>query len=238
MTSAPLRMVVPVMSGPEMMSQMGLQQQLDAFKAEFARTAPTGRPTLYEAKIEELRASFALERAIRTSDRAPDFTLPDPQGRNVSLGALLEVGPAVVTFYRGGWCPYCNIQLRAYQAMLPEMTALGARLVAISPQLPDGSLSTAESNELTFAVLSDVGNRVARTFGLVWSLPEELRAALRSNNRALPGINGDDSWELPVPATYVVARDGGVALAAIDVDYRNRLEPDAILTTLRSLRPV
>jgi peroxiredoxin len=143
-----------------------------------------------------------------------------------------------VTFYRGGWCPYCNIQLRAYQAMLPEMTALGARLVAISPQLPDGSLSTAESNELTFAVLSDVGNRVARTFGLVWSLPEELRAALRSNNKALPGINGDDSWELPVPATYVVARDGGVALAAIDVDYRNRLEPDAILTTLRSLRPV
>ena len=216
---------------------MGLQQQLDAFKAEFARTAPAGRPALYEAKIEELRASFALERAIRTSDRAPDFTLPDPQGRNVSLGALLEVGPAVVPFYRGGWCPYCNIQLRAYQAMLPEMTALGARLVAISPQLPDGSLSTAESNKLTFAVLSDVGNSVARTFGLVWSLPEELRTALRSNNKALPGINGDDSWELPVPATYVVARDGRVALAAIDVDYRNRLEPDAILTTLRSLRP-
>jgi peroxiredoxin len=217
---------------------MGLQQQLDAFKAEFARTAPAGRPALYEAKIEELRSSFAKERAIRTGDRAPDFILLDAQGRDVSLGALLEAGPAVVTFYRGGWCPYCNIQLRAYQAILPEMTALGARLVAISPQLPDGSLSTAESNELTFAVLSDVGNSVARNFGLVWSLPEELRAALRSNNKALPAINGDDSWELPVPATYVVARDGGVALAAIDVDYRNRPEPDAILTTLRSLRPV
>jgi peroxiredoxin len=217
---------------------MGLQQQLDAFKAEFARTAPAGRPALYEAKIEELRSSFAKEGAIRTGDRAPDFILLDAQGRDVSLGALLEAGPAVVTFYRGGWCPYCNIQLRAYQAILPEMTALGARLVAISPQLPDGSLSTAESNELTFAVLSDVGNSVARNFGLVWSLPEELRAALRSNNKALPAINGDDSWELPVPATYVVARDGGVALAAIDVDYRNRPEPDAILTTLRSLRPV
>jgi peroxiredoxin len=118
------------------------------------------------------------------------------------------------------------------------MTALGARLVAISPQLPDGSLSTAEANELTFDVLSDVGNRVARSFGLVWSLSEELREALRSNNKALPGINGDDSWELPVPATYVVARDGRVALAAVDVDYRSRLEPDAILATLRSLRPV
>jgi len=215
---------------------MGLQQQLDVFKVEFARTAPAGRPALYEAKIEELRASFALERAIRTGDEVPDFTLPDPQGRNVSLGALLEAGPVVVTFYRGGWCPYCNIQLRAYQAILPEISALGARMVAISPQLPDGSLSTAEANELTFDVLSDVGNRVARTFGLVWSLPEELRAALRSNNKALPDINGDDSWELPVPGTYVVARDGRVALAAIDVDYRNRLEPDAIVNTLRSLR--
>lgn len=118
------------------------------------------------------------------------------------------------------------------------MTALGARLVAISPQLPDSSLSTIEANELTFDVLSDIGNNVARNFGLVWSLPEELRAALRSNNKALPGINGDESWELPVPATYVIARDGAVALAAIDVDYRNRLEPEAILNTLRSLRPV
>jgi peroxiredoxin len=225
------------------MSQMGLQQQLDMFKVEFARTAPVGRPALYEAKIEELRASFALERAIRTGDQAPDFTLPDPQGNAVSLATLLRAGPAVVTFYRGGWyrggwCPYCNMQLRAYQAVLPEITALGARLVAISPQLPDSSLSTTEANELTFDVLSDVGNSVARNFGLVWSLPEELRAALRSNNKALPGINGDDSWELPVPATYVVACDGSVALAAIDVDHRNRLEPDAILTTLRSLRPV
>jgi peroxiredoxin len=225
------------MTGLERISQMGLQQQLDAFKAEFVRTAPAGRPALYEAKIEELRASFALERAIRTGDQAPDFTLPDPQGRALSLGTLLESGPAVVTFYRGGWCPYCNIQLRAYQAALPEMTVLRARLIAISPQVPDGSLSTAEANHLTFDVLSDVGNRVARRFGLVWSLPEELRAALRSNNKALPDINGDDSWELPVPATYVIARDGVVALAAIDVDYRNRLEPDAILAALRSLRP-
>jgi peroxiredoxin len=217
---------------------MALQSQLDAFKAEFARTAPAGRAALYEAKIEDLRASFALERAIRTGDQAPDFTLPNPQGRPVSLGTLLEAGPAVVTFYRGGWCPYCNIQLRAYQAVLADISALGARLVAISPQLPDGSLSTAEANELTFDVLSDVGNRVARSFRLVWSLPEELRAALRSNSKALPDINGDDTWELPVPATYVIVRDRRVALAAIDVDYRKRLEPDAILSALRSLRPM
>lgn len=217
---------------------MGLQQQLDAFKAEFARIAPAGRPALYEAKIGELRASFAVERAIRTGDQVPDFTLPNQRGKPVSLAALLEAGPAVVTFYRGGWCPYCNIQLRAYQAILPEIAALGGRLVAISPQLPDGSLSTAQANKLTFDVLSDTSNRVARSFGLVWTLPEELRAALRSSNKALPEINGDDSWELPVPATYVIARDHRIALAGIDVDYRERLEPDVILSVLRSLRPV
>jgi peroxiredoxin len=215
---------------------MGLEQQLATFKAEFARTAPAGRPALYEAKIEELRASFALEAALGTGDEAPDFLLPDVRGNAVSLFAVLRHGPAVVTFYRGGWCPYCNIQLRAYQAVLPEITALGSRLLAISPQLPDRSLSTAESNQLTFDVLSDVGNRVARSFGLVYALPEELREALRSNNKALPGINGDESWELPVPATYVIAPDRRVALAYTEVDYRKRLEPDAVLASLKSLR--
>ena len=216
---------------------MGLQQQLDAFKAEFAHTAPAGRPALYDAKIEDLRASFAQDRALGLGDPSPAFSLPNQQGRMVSLDDVLRTGPAVVTFYRGGWCPYCDIQLRAYQAVLPEITALGGRLVAISPQLPDGSLSTAEANALTFDVLSDVGNGLARRFGLVWSLPEELRAALRSNNKALPGFNGDNSWELPVPATFVIGRDGRVALAAIEVDYRKRLEPDAILAALRLFGP-
>jgi peroxiredoxin len=112
---------------------------------------------------------------------------------------------------------------------------LGARLVAISPQLPDNSLDTVNKNALTFEVLSDVGNEVARSYGLVYSLPEEIRAALRSNNKALPSINGDESWELPVPATYVIARDRLVALAYIEVDYRKRLEPEALLTSLKSL---
>ncbi len=215
---------------------MGLEQQLAGFKVEFARTAPAGRYALYEAKIEELRASFAMETAIGIDDQAPDFVLPDARGKISSLSGTLRSGPAVVTFYRGGWCPYCDIHLRAYQAALPAISALGARLVAISPQLPDGSLSTAQTNELTFDVLSDVGNTVARRFGLAYALPEELRAALRSNNKALPGINGDESWELPVPATYVIDQDRRVVLAAIDVDYRNRLDPEAILASLKSLR--
>lgn len=215
---------------------MDLQTQLDAFKSEFERTAPPGRAALYDAKIEELRDSFAWKEAIALGDVAPAFSLPDARGHGVSLSDLLRAGPVVVTFYRGGWCPYCNIQLRAYQAILPQLTALGARLVAISPQLPDGSLSTAETDALTFDVLSDVGNAVARRFGLVYRLSDEQQAAMRSNNKALPAINGDESWELPVPATYIIGADGRVALAFLEADYRKRLEPEAILATLQALQ--
>jgi peroxiredoxin len=230
------RLFGSVQSIKKEINPMSLQEQLDAFKAEFVRTAPHERSALYEAKIEELRASFASEGAVGVGGEAPEFSLPNARGNLVSLSEQLKHGPIVATFYRGGWCPYCNIQLRAYQAILPRLTALGARLIAISPQLPDGSLSTAETNALTFDVLSDVGNVVARNFGLVYALPEELRAALRSNNKALPGINGDESWELPVPATYVISHDRRVAFAHMDVDHRIRLEPDTILTTLTALR--
>jgi peroxiredoxin len=214
---------------------MSLEEELGAFKTEFSRTAPPGRAALYEAKIEELRADFASATAINVGDTAPDFAIPNAAGKSIVLMDLLKSGPVVLTFYRGGWCPYCNIQLRAYQSVLPQISALGARLVAISPQLPDNSLDTVNKNTLTFDVLSDVGNEVARSYGLVYSLPDEIRAALRSNNKALPSINGDESWELPVPATYVIARDGLVALAYIEVDYRKRLEPEALLRCLKSL---
>ena len=214
---------------------MSLEHELASFKAEFSRTAPAGRAALYEAKIEELRADFALASAVGADEAAPDFALPNAAGKSIVLKELLRSGPVILTFYRGGWCPYCNIQLRAYQSVLPQISASGARLVAISPQLPDNSLDTANKNALTFDVLSDVRNEVARSYGLVYSLPEEIRAALRSNNKALPSINGDQSWELPVPATYVIARDQHVALAYIEVDYRKRLEPEALLTCLKSL---
>lgn len=215
---------------------MTLEQELADFRAEWERTAPAGRAELYTAKVEELRASALFDQALRSGQTAPDFTLPDAQGRPVTLSGLLRGGPVVITFYRGGWCPYCNIQLRAYQRVLPDIVALGGRLVAISPQSPDASLGTAEKNALEFDVLSDAGNAVARSFGLVFALPEELRDAMRSVGKLLPDINGDDSWELPVPATFVIAPDGQVVLGHVEVDYRLRLEPDAILAALRALR--
>src|SRR5260370_2119328 len=166
---------------------MGLEEELAAFRAEFERTAPSGRAEPYSAKMEELRGRFSLRDALAVGDEAPDFTLPDSRGRQISLASVLRAGPAVVTFYRGGWCPYCDIQLRAYQRALPEIVAFGGQIIAISPQLPDGSLSVAEKNALEFDVLSDPGNVVGRTFGLVYALPEELRVARRLNCKALPG---------------------------------------------------
>ena len=153
--------------------EMSLEQELAAFKAEFSRTAPAGRAALYEAKIEELRSDFALERAIKLGDTAPDFALPDAAGKSVVLTDVLRSGPVVLTFYRGGWCPYCNIQLRAYQSVLPRISALGGRLVAISPQLPGNSLDTVSKNALTFDVLSDVGNEVARNTVLFIRSPKK-----------------------------------------------------------------
>jgi peroxiredoxin len=214
---------------------MSFEHDLAALKAEFARNAPEGRSALYAAKIEELRASFAVDEAIGVGDEAPDFTLPSAAGGLVTLSELLRSGPAVVTFYRGGWCPYCNLQLRAYQAIQPEMSAHRARLVAVSPQLPEGSLDVAASNALTFDVLSDVGNHVARRYGLVFALADELRDALRSNGKLLPEINGEEGWELPVPATYVVGQNRRVAAVGLDVDYRNRMSPERLVASLRAL---
>src|SRR5260370_28059128 len=181
---------------------MSRQDELDALRAEFVRSAPPGRAALYDAKVDELRRTFPIEKALKPADHAPDFTRPTPSGRAVSLSALLRSGPAVVTFYRGGWCPYCNLHLRAYQQALSEITALGAKLVAISPQLPDGSMSTAETNRISFDVLSDVGNRVARSFGLVYSPPQELLAALSSINNALPDINCEYYCDMAPHANY------------------------------------
>jgi peroxiredoxin len=215
---------------------MSLQDELAAQLAEFERVAPADRAALFSAKVEELRATFPVERALQPGAIAPGFALPDARGQSVALDAVLREGPAIIVFYRGGWCPYCNLQLRAWQRALPEVAALGARLIAISPQVPDASMSTAEKNALAFTVLSDQGNAVARSFGLVYTLPEELQAALRAHGRDLPATNGDPSWELPLTATYLLGRDGRVVLADIELDYRRRMEPGAVIAVLRDSR--
>ena len=214
---------------------MALKEELDAFRSELmAKASPEIRDAMKRAD-SELAAAGITSHALKAGDRAPDFRLPEVRGGSVQLKGLLAKGPVVVSFYRGGWCPYCNLELRALQGALPEITQLGAELVAISPQTPDEGLSTAEKNNLAFAVLSDIGSLTAKAYGIAFDLADELRPIYNRFGHALPDINGDDSWVLPIPATYVIDKDGIVVLAFVDVDYRNRLEPAAIIATLQAL---
>jgi peroxiredoxin len=214
---------------------MSLTSELAAFRAEFMGAAPPEiRDAMGRADLE-LAASGLTERALKAGDLAPDFELPGVDGRTIRLSTLLRDGPVVVSFYRGGWCPYCNLELRALQSVLPQVQALGAHLVAISPQTPDESLSTAEKNALAFPVLSDVGSDAARSFGIAFDLADELRPIYARFGHALPDRNGDDSWVLPIPATYVVGQNGRIALAFVDIDYRNRLDPADVIQALQNL---
>jgi peroxiredoxin len=209
-----------------------LQEQIENYQAQSASKSSPEALERGKARRAQLVRSGIAEKSLKAGETAPDFTLPDAYGKPVTLSALLAHGPVVLTFYRGDWCPYCNLTLRAYQAALPEINALQATLVAVSPQNPDHTLLTVEHKELTYPVLSDLGNRVARQYRLVWSVPEEQR----STSAKLPEFDGDDSWELPITGTFVIAPDGRVKLAAVDADWTHRLEPQVILDTLRQLR--
>jgi len=211
-----------------------LADRIAGFNADLAKQAPDGVKAL-TAEIENVVRSGAGSKALNVGEMAPDFTLPDATGRSISLAALRQTGPVVVTFYRGQWCPYCDLQLRAYQEVLPRIRALGGTLAAISPQTPDESLSTAEKRKLEFHVLSDIGNKVARDWGLVWKVGTSLDSLHKAFGVDLAKSNGDTSNELPVPATFVVESSGRIALAHFDPNWRVRLEPGALLSGLEKV---
>ncbi len=214
-----------------------LMDQIAAFSAAMARQAPPEVVTALAAELRKLADSGIAKRALNAGARGPDFTLPDARGGTVSLSSLLEKGPAVVTFYRGGWCPFCDLQLRAYQRVLGEIHRLGAELVAISPQTADYALTDVERKKLTFPVLTDAHNDVARQYGLVFVLSDVLKGLQKAFGNPIPKFNGDDSWELPMPGTFVLDRRGVVRLAHADPNYMKRLEPSAILDALRETLP-
>ena len=212
-----------------------LQQQIEAFQAQLAKQLPPEMLAELAKSSAALTQTGIARQSVKAGEQAPDFTLPDVFGNEVTLSELLKQGPVVVTFYRGEWCPFCNLQLRAYQRILPQIQSVGATLVAISPQMPDHSLSTVEKKELTFSVLSDVGNTVARAYRLVFTLEERIRPLYTTIGSDLPTFNGDASWELPMPATFLVAQDGTVRLAFVAEDFTRRLEPADLLDGLRTM---
>jgi peroxiredoxin len=208
-----------------------LRDQADAYQEDLRGAVPAAVLAALDAGATALgRRRFGT---VTVGERAPAFTLPDALGDAVSLQDLVAEGVVVLTFYRGSWCPYCNLQLNAYQEILDELDAVGARLVAVSPMTPDNSLSFAEKAGLRFTVLSDAGARVAERYGLVFALEDAYRELHRGLGIDLAALNGDDSGRLPTPATYVIDREGVVRFVHADGDYRWRLEPDALLTAVR-----
>ncbi|MCZ6468973.1 MAG: peroxiredoxin-like family protein, partial [Candidatus Dadabacteria bacterium] len=187
---------------------MSLQVELEELYNGFTKKVPPEVLNTMLGVTRRLVNSGIAEKSLKVGEKAPDFNLPNPKGESVNLHSLLEKGPVVLNFYRGGWCPYCNLELNAYQKHLDEINDLGASLVAISPETPDNSLSTAEKNDLKFDVLSDVGNKTANQFGLVFKLPSELHEIYLKFGINIPKFNGDDSWEIPMPGTYVIDKDG------------------------------
>ncbi len=220
---------------------MSLQDQLDAFKADFEAGRPPYNVSREVIEImhrgtAELQASGLAGRALRAGDRAPTFVLPDADGHPVSSEALLQQGPIAISFYRGVWCPYCNLELQALQDSLADIQETGARLLAISPQQPAGNRKSIRQNRLDFPVLADAHNEVAAAFGLRFALSDALIALYQSLKNDLPAFNGDDSWTLPMPARYVVAPDGIIAYAEVNPDYTRRPEPSDMLPALRAHR--
>jgi peroxiredoxin len=211
---------------------MSLAQQLDELTSKLRSMVPADRLTTIDRAVEELKASGLAERALKTGDRAPSFELPDGDGMRWRSEDLLRSGPLVIVFYRGRWCAYCNTQLAALQQIHSQLAASGASLVAISPQTQKHSYMTRDMHHLRFPVLSDSGNQVTRAFGIVYRVSPEMQRLYEGIMTKLPGYNGDKSWELPMPATYVIRRDGAVAASWVEADWRKRPEPEAILGNL------
>jgi peroxiredoxin len=212
---------------------MSLRDTLAAFEAAFEDRVPAAVAAAIRAANDDLAASGLASRALGVGDPAPDFALSDATGQTVALHRLAMQGPVIVSFFRGGWCPYCSLELRAWQAASEEAHRLGASLVALSPQNWPATLATIERNGLAYPVLSDAGCRVARAFGISFALPAPLRRIYARLGHVLPHLNDSDDWELPIPATYIVGNDRRLHAAIIDPYYQRRAEPSEILDAVR-----
>lgn len=214
--------------------EISLKEQLDERRNQFSKKASQELQDLYEEGVQAVSNGGIVEKAITVGDTAPEFTLKNASGNEISLSSYLAKGPVVLTWYRGGWCPYCNLTLKALRDLLTEFNAAGANLLALTPELPDNSMTTTEKNELNFEVLTDFNNEVAKTYNLVFKLIPGVAESYK-NAFDLEKYNGVDTDELPLAATYVIRKDGTVSYAFLDADYRNRAEPSEVLSAVRAI---
>jgi peroxiredoxin len=214
---------------------MLLQDKLDAVKAEDLAKTPPKVTLVRQRAVETLVTSGLAERAVQAGEQAPAFRLHDGNGRAFSSREALRRGPMVLAFYRGRWCPYCTVDLRAIESASRDIRGLGASLAVVSQQTPDNSLETQRLNALSFASLVDAGGKVAHAFGLRWKVSDELRAVEMGCGIDLVTFNGDPSWTLTMPARYVVASDGTIEYADISIDYTRRGDPSELIPVLAHL---
>ncbi|WP_166294027.1 peroxiredoxin-like family protein [Bradyrhizobium sp. 2S1] len=222
---------------------MSLQAKLDAFKADFEAGKPpysVPRPVIeiMHRATAELIESGAAQRARRAGDVAPSFSLRDPDGNVVNSADLLQRGPLVLSFYRGVWCPYCNMELQALEAAKAEFDKYGASLVAISPQTAPNSRKSVRQNKLSFPILSDVKGEVSEAFGLRFHLPDDLVALYKQLKNDLPSFNDDPSWTLPMPGRYVIGQNGVILYSEVNPDYTSRPEPEDMIPVLQQAATV
>ncbi|QHE52605.1 peroxiredoxin-like family protein [Pontibacillus sp. HMF3514] len=211
-----------------------MRQQYEKYIQKFKEATPEDIQKKMGNAIEELESSEDGE-GLRNGEKAPNFKLSDAKGETVELYEQLKQGPVVLTFYRGGWCPYCNMELRAYQQIINEIHEAGAELMAVSPETPDHSLTTQEKNELEYYVLSDIGNKVAKEYNLIYQLPDYLVDVYKEKGLQVDKHNGDDSWTLPVSATYIIDTDGTITFEYTKSDYKDRVEPSEVLEKLKNV---
>ncbi len=217
----------------EQSSKKTLKSMLDEKKARSQLRSDENKKRVYKEGIESVEKSGIVDKAKQVGDTAPNFVLNNALGEPVELKDYLKKGDVILTWYRGGWCPYCNLTLHQLQQELPNFKANGANLIALTPELPDKSMSTAEKNELEFEVLSDIGNKIAREYGIVFKLTDEV-AEMYNKSFDMNGYNGDESNELPLAATYIINEDGKIIYTFLDADYRNRAEPSELTEFLKS----
>ena len=214
---------------------MGLQDKLTAFKKDFVSKVPEAVVETVGRATAQLNASGQAERAVPLASTLPPFRLQNQDRQEVQLSNLLAKGPLVVSFFRGGWCPYCNLELEALSEVTPQIREIGADIVVITPQVPERSAEMRRVKKLEFDLLTDVGLKYADQLGLAFTMPDDLVEVYKGFKLDIPGYNGDDSWRLPLPTRLVLKSSGEIISRNVETDYTRRPEPEETLEVLRGL---